>query len=270
MDNRPIGVFDSGLGGLTCVKEIMNLLPNEDVIYFGDTGRVPYGTRSAATITKYSIGDVNFLKTFDIKAVVIACGTVSSIAINILKSKFDIPIIGVVEPAVNAATAASHSKKIGVIGTSGTVSSGKYAAKIKELSPDAEVVLTACPLFVPLVENGFLTHPATKLIAEEYLESIKSSSADTLIMGCTHYPLIKPLISDIMGADVTLIDPGYETAAYLKDFLSSHDMQSGKSGASYSFFVSDKVDSFEKVGSMFLGREIGGMVETVDIEKYSE
>ena len=269
MDNRPIGVFDSGLGGLTCVKEIMNILPNEDVIYFGDTGRVPYGTRSPETITKYSVGDVNFLKTFDIKAVVIACGTVSSIAIDHLKSKFDIPIIGVVEPAVSAAVKATKNGKIGVIGTPGTVSSGKYAKKISELS-SASVLQTACPLFVPLVENGFLSHPATRLIAEEYLAEIKSSCADTLIMGCTHYPLIKPLIGDIMGKGVYLVDPGYETASHLKDYLVSHNMQSGKTSGNHSFYVSDKVDSFEKLGGMFLGKEIAGMVKTVDIEKYSE
>ena len=269
MDNRPIGVFDSGLGGLTCVKELMNLLPDEDVIYFGDTGRVPYGTRSPETITKYSVSDVNFLKTFDIKIVVIACGTVSSIAIDRLKQMFDLPIIGVVEPAVSAAVKATKNGKIGIIGTPGTVSSGKYARKISELCP-AYVLQTACPLFVPLVENGFLSHPATKLIAEEYLSEIKSSCADTLILGCTHYPLIKPLIGDIMGKDTALIDPGYETAVYLKNYLISQDMQTGKSGGSYSFYVSDKVDSFEKLGGMFLGKEIAGMVKTVDIEKYSE
>lgn len=270
MDNRAIGVFDSGLGGLTCVKEIMHLLPGENVIYFGDTGRVPYGTRSAKTITKYSVGDVNFLKTFDIKAVVIACGTVSSIALDHLKSKFDLPIMGVVEPAAMAAVKSTRNGKIGIIGTSGTIASGKYAARIKELRPDASVVQTACPLFVPFVENGFLNHQATKLVAEEYLAEIKSSFADTLIMGCTHYPLIKPLIGDIMGKDVTLIDPGFETATYLKEYLSAHNMLSDGKNAGYRFYVSDKVDSFEKVGGMFLGREITGLVETVDIEKYSE
>lgn len=268
MDNRAIGIFDSGLGGLTCVKEIMRLLPGEDVIYFGDTGRVPYGTRSPETITKYSVSDVNFLKTFDIKAVVIACGTVSSIAIEHLQSKFDLPIIGVVEPAAQAASKATRNNKIGIIGTSGTIASGKYKERIKELSPQSEVVQTACPLFVPLVENGYLNHQATKLIAEEYLSEIKSSSADTLILGCTHYPLIKPLIGDIMGKDVTLIDPGYETAAFLRDYLISHNMQSDRKTAGYNFYVSDKVASFEAVGGMFLGREIKGQVHTVDIEKY--
>ncbi|MFA7636445.1 MAG: glutamate racemase, partial [Monoglobales bacterium] len=168
LDNRSIGVFDSGLGGLTCVKEIMHLLPHENVIYFGDTGRVPYGTRSPETIIKYSVSDVNFLKTFDIKAVVIACGTVSSIAMEYLTSKFDIPIIGVVEPAAAAAVNASKNNNIGIIGTSGTIASGKYAKHIKILSPTATVTQTACPLFVPFVESGFLYHPATKLIAEEY------------------------------------------------------------------------------------------------------
>lgn len=270
MDNRAIGVFDSGLGGLTCVKEIMHLLPGENVIYFGDTGRVPYGTRSAETITKYSVSDVNFLKTFNIKAVVIACGTVSSIAMDYLKSKFDLPIIGVVEPAAQAAVNSTANGKIGIIGTSGTIASGKYAKRIKELLPASVVAQTACPLFVPFVENGFLNHPATKIVAEEYLEEIKSSSADTLILGCTHYPLIKPLIGDIMGNDVTLIDPGFETAVYLKDYLSSHSMLADRKTSRYSFYVSDKVDNFEKMGGMFLGRELEGQVHTVDIEKYSE
>lgn len=269
MNNRAIGVFDSGLGGLTCVKQIMELLPDENVVYFGDTGRVPYGTRSSETITKYSINDINFLKTFDIKAVVIACGTVSSIAINHLKSMFDLPIIGVVEPAALAAAKVTKSNKIGIIGTSGTISSGKYVQYINSILNDAQTVCTPCPLFVPLVENGFLDHPATKIIAEEYLSHIKSSSVDTLILGCTHYPLIKPLISDIMGNDVTLIDPGYETAVYLKEFLISNNMQSGSQKASYSFYVSDKVDNFENVGGMFLGREIKGKVHTINIEKYS-
>ncbi len=270
MDNRAIGVFDSGLGGLTCVKEIMHLLPGEDVIYFGDTGRVPYGSRSPETIIKYSVSDVNFLKTFDIKAVVIACGTVSSIAIEHLKSRFDIPIMGVVEPAVSAALKSTVNNKIGIIGTSGTISSGKYAKQIKELLPESMVVQTACPLFVPFVENGFLDHPATKMIAEEYLSEIKSSSADTLILGCTHYPLIKPLIGDIMGEKTALIDPGFETAAHLKDYLTANDMLSGEKSGGYSFYVSDKVDNFENLGGMFLGREIKGRVHTVDIEKYSE
>lgn len=269
MDNRPIGVFDSGLGGLTCVKQIMNLLPGENIIYFGDTGRVPYGTRSAETITKYSVGDINFLKTFDIKAVVIACGTVSSIAMDYLKTKFDLPIIGVVEPAAAAAVKATKNNKIGIIGTSGTVSSGKYAQQIKNLLGSATITSTACPLFVPFVENGYFDHKATRLIAEEYLAEIKSSSADTLIMGCTHYPLLKPLIGDIMGSNVTLIDPGYETAVYLKEYLEKHDMQSDGNSGEYSFYVSDKVDNFEKLGGMFLSREIKGNVHTVDIEKYS-
>lgn len=270
MDKRAIGVFDSGLGGLTCVKQIMSLLPGEDIIYFGDTGRVPYGSRSAETITKYSVGDINFLKTFDIKAVVIACGTVSSIAIDYLKAKFDLPIIGVVEPAVGGAIKATKTGKIGIIGTSGTIASGKYAAKLREALPDAEIVSTPCPLFVPFVENGYFDHQATRLVAEEYLEKIKSSSVDTLIMGCTHYPLLKPLLGDIMGSDVSLIDPGYETAQYLKKYLTLNKMLSEKSTAEYSFYVSDKVDNFEKLGGMFLSREIGGSVHTVDIEKYSE
>ncbi len=268
MDNRPIGIFDSGLGGLTCVKEVMKTLPKENVVYFGDTGRVPYGTRSPETIIKYSVDDVNFLKSLDIKAVVIACGTVSSIAIDHLKSSFDLPITGVVKPAALAAAKATKSNRIGIIGTSGTVFSGKYEQEIRLIKEDVFVVSKACPLFVPLVENGFINHEATRIIAEEYLKEIKSENVDTLIMGCTHYPLIRELIADIMGPEVTLIDPGLETALYLKEFLKEENLCGDSAQANYSFYVSDSPGTFEKLGGMFLCREICGKVAKIDIENF--
>ncbi|MBQ2670200.1 MAG: glutamate racemase, partial [Clostridia bacterium] len=188
MNNKSIGVFDSGLGGLTAVKQIMKELPNENIIYFGDTGRVPYGTRSRDTILKYTRGDIRFLKTFDVKVIVIACGTASSAALPMIKNEFDVPIVGVIDAAVYAAVRATKNTKIGVIGTSGTIKSGEYEKQIKAYDSSMEVYSKACPMFVPLVENGYFDSPVTKLIVEEYLEDIRSEGVDTLILGCTHSP----------------------------------------------------------------------------------
>ncbi len=269
MDTRAIGVFDSGLGGLTCVKEIMRLMPGEEIVYFGDTGRVPYGTRSSGTIIKYVESDINFLKTFDIKAIVIACGTASSIALEAARERFDLPVIGVVEPAARAAALATKNGNIGVIGTSGTINSGKYLQTIKEIMPDAKVTSVACPMFVPLVENGYLDHKATYLIAEEYLKPLKRVGADTVIMGCTHYPLLKKVISDIMGDKVSLIDPGGETAAEVKSFLTENAMENADTCEKpCRFYVSDSVEGFERLGGIFLGKTISGFTEKIDIEKY--
>ncbi len=269
LDNRAIGVFDSGLGGLTCVKEIMELMPNEEVVYFGDTGRVPYGTRSPGTITKYVESDINFLRTFDIKMIVIACGTASSIALETAKGRFSEPIIGVVKPAAAAAVAATKTGSIGVLGTPGTINSGKYLDELKSLNPKTLVTSVACPMFVPLVENGYADHKATYLIAEEYLKPLKSANVDTVILGCTHYPLLKKVISDIMGEGVTLIDAGYETAYEVKKYLEENDMQAESTHSKpYRFYVSDSVEGFERLGSLFLQKKISGLIEKIDIEKY--
>lgn len=269
MDNRAIGVFDSGLGGLTCVKEIMELLPDEEVVYFGDTGRVPYGSRSAETIIKYVEGDIRFLRTFDIKMIVIACGTASSIALEAARKDSPIPIIGVIQPAAAAAAAATKSGRIGVIGTAGTINSGKYPQEIKKINKNAEVLSKACPMFVPLVENGYLNHKATYLIAEEYLSELKNKNVDTLIMGCTHYPLLRKVISDIMGRETALIDPGYETAFAVKRYLTENNLCNETAGGKpYRFYVSDSVEGFERLGSRFLSKEISGLVQKIDIEKY--
>ncbi len=268
MDKRPIGVFDSGLGGLTCVKEIMNIMPGEDVIYFGDTGRVPYGSREKDTLLKYVRQDIRFLETFDIKMIIIACGTASSAALPWISSEFGTQIIGVVEPAAKAAVKASKSKRIGVLGTSGTVKSGKYTEYIKSICPDAVVFQKACPMFVPLVENGYADSEVTKVFAEEYLCEIKKNDVDTLILGCTHYPLLKSVIGEIMGKDVVLIDSGAAAADYAFECLNRAERLSDEGCGKHSYFVSDSAETFAQLGGMFLSRPIQGSVRKIDIEKY--
>lgn len=270
MDNRCIGVFDSGLGGLTAVKQIMNELPDERIIYFGDTGRVPYGTRSRETILKYTRGDIRFLQTFDVKMIVIACGTASSAALPTIKDEFDIPIIGVIDAAVYAAVRATRNKKIGVIGTAGTIKSREYEKQIKAYDSEMQPFTKACPLFVPLVESGHFDTEVARLVAAEYLEEIRDAGVDTLILGCTHYPLLKKVISEYMGSEVTLINSGAEAAIYLKKKLANENMlHDGKTESDqYRYYVSDDVSSFEELGGIFLEREINGQVERIDIEKY--
>lgn len=269
MDTRSIGVFDSGLGGLTCVKKIMQELPYENIVYFGDTGRVPYGTRSKETVIKYSKNDVNFLLGKDVKMIVIACGTVSSTALGVLKAEYDVPIIGVVEATAEAAISATKNGRIGIIGTPGTIKSGAYEKYIAEKNKDIKTFKKACPLFVPLVENGHFETEVAKLITKEYLEEIKNEGVDTLILGCTHYPLLSKTIGEYMGENVKLINAGAEVAKSLKGKLSELGLlkEDGKDGEC-SYFVSDNVDGFEKLGGLFLEREINGRVEKIDIERY--
>lgn len=269
MDNRSIGVFDSGLGGLTAVKQIMRELPDESIVYFGDTGRVPYGTRSKETIIKYSKNDVNFLIDKGVKLIVVACGTVSSVALPALKKEYDIPIIGVVEPAARAAADRTKNGKIGIIGTPGTIKSGSYERLLKEIMPNAETFSAACPLFVPLVENGHFDTEVARLVTGEYLESIKNQGVDTLILGCTHYPLLERTISEYMGESVALINAGAEVAKLLKLYFDENDLHCEKKPASmYRYYVSDNVDGFESLGGLFLEKKIDGQVEKIDIEKY--
>lgn len=267
MDNRYIGVFDSGLGGLSAVKEIMEILPNENVIYFGDTGRVPYGTRAKDTILKYVQSDINFLLNFDIKAIVVACGTASAVAVPELKDKYDIPIIDVLSPTVKKAADMTKNGKICVLGTSGTINSGKFSSSLLEIDSKFEIVSKACPMFVPLVENGYINSEITSAIANEYLQEAKSVGVDTIILGCTHFPLISNTISDIMGEGVSLINPGKAVAEYLKDYLTNNNMLANTK-AKYEFYVSDRPQGFAKLGSMFLNREITESIEQVDIEKF--
>ena len=269
MDNRSIGVFDSGLGGLTAVKQIMRELPNESIVYFGDTGRVPYGSRSRDTIIKYSKNDVNFLLKNDVKVIVVACGTVSSVALSQIKQISPVPVIGVVEAAASAAISATKNGKIGIIGTSGTIKSGAYERFIKDKNQEIETYSKACPLFVPLVENGHFDTMVAELVTEEYLANIKERGVDTLILGCTHYPLLKNTIARFMGEGVTLIDAGAEVAKELRRLLENRDICTGSAGDNkYSYFVSDNVDGFETLGGIFLEQTICGKVEKIDIEKY--
>ena len=223
MDRRPIGVFDSGLGGLTAVRELARIMPEEELIYFGDTGRVPYGSRSRDTIIKYARQDVAFLNSFDPKAIVIACGTVSTTSLDTLQSENDLPIVGVVEPTCRRALLVTKRKKVGIIATLASIRSGAYESVLRRLDPSVEVVGQPCPLFVPLVENG-RTHRGDVVIetvAREYLQPLKDAGVDTLILGCTHYPFAKKTIADILGPDVALIDSGICTATNTKNSLAA-------------------------------------------------
>ncbi len=264
MNNKKIGVFDSGLGGLTSVKELIKIVPGEDIVYFGDTGRVPYGTRSEETIIKYTKQDIAFLKSFDIKIILVACGTVSSVALPFIKNE-EVKIVGVVKPASRAAVKATRNGKIGVIGTTGTIKSNSYKKTIEELSSDAKVYQQACPLFVPLVENGYFDHEATKIIAREYLKPLMDEGVDTIILGCTHYPILKKVIGEIVGENVVLIDSGKAAADYVKEILEEDKILSDKKEGNYEFCTSDRGD-FQKLAQIFLEREISE-VKVVDIEK---
>ncbi|MGM9608270.1 MAG: glutamate racemase [Oscillospiraceae bacterium] len=271
MDNRPIGVFDSGLGGLTAVRELIRLLPGEDIVYFGDTGRVPYGSRSKETIIKYARQDVAFLNTFDLKAIVIACGTVSTTALEVLRAENRIPVLGVVDPAVRAAAEASANGKIGLIGTEASIRSGAYERALASLRPDAAVYPKACPLFVPLVENGRFQRgdAVAELVVEEYLSPLKAEGVDTLVLGCTHYPLLRGVIGAYMGPDVTLIDVGGACARRVAGLLESTGSLSGNAeGGRRRYFVSDSVDGFARLASMFLGEDVGEDVSQVDITAF--
>ncbi|MBQ4160283.1 MAG: glutamate racemase [Clostridia bacterium] len=269
MDNRPIGVFDSGLGGLTVVKKLREMLPGEDIVYFGDTQRVPYGGRSKQTLLKYVTQDIRFLLSHDVKMIVAACGTASAVALPHLTDTFDLPVLGVLEEAAKSALSKTKCGKIGVIATSATVKSDAYKNVIQSISPETQVYSKACPLFVPLVENGHLDSEVAHLVAEEYLEDVQDSGADALIMGCTHYPLLRNTIADVLGDGVSLIDVGEAMAKRVKGLLSEMDIASDKqTGGSCRYFVSDEVDNFEALGGLFLQSKIEGMVSKIDIDKY--
>lgn len=272
MDNRPIGVFDSGLGGLTAVKEIISALPGEDIIYFGDTGRVPYGTRSNETIIKYVRQDIRFLLTHNIKTIVVACGTVSTVALDAARQASNVSLMGVVEPSVAKALKLTKNGRIGVIGTPAAIKSGAYERHLKQNNPELFVINNACPLFVPLVENGYIEQENTvaRLVAQEYLAPIKDAGVDTIIMGCTHYPLLTHVISSVMGNDVKLIDPGKEAANVLAATLKEKDMLSDRAYGRHQFYVSDTIDNFAKLGSMFLNEDINGTVKRIDIDSFGE
>ncbi len=267
MDNRPIGVFDSGFGGLTVAKGIMKQLKNEKIIYFGDTARVPYGSKSKDTIIKYSNQIIRFLLTKDVKAIVIACGTASAMALDTVRENYDIPIIGIVRPAAVSAVNKTKNKRIGIIATEGTVRSGSYDAVIKEQTEDVQVFSTACPLFVPLVEEGWAEDKVTYMVAQRYLENLSDKAIDTLVLGCTHYPLLKKTIGTIMGEEVTLINPANETALVLEKLLNSKDMMHQEQIPEHEFYVSDLAEKFEGFAKQII-KTSTLPVKQINIENY--
>lgn len=268
MDDRAVGVFDSGIGGLTVVKEIMRILPNEDIVYFGDTARVPYGSKSTETITKFSFQNTRFLMSMNVKAIVVACNTASALSLERLQSEFDIPIIGVIEPGADMAVSTTLNNRIGIIGTEGTIGSRAYERAIKKLKPEAELFAYPCPLFVPIVEEGWADTNVSMLIAQEYLKPLKGLNIDTLVMGCTHYPLLTKTVGEVMGDKVKLVNPALATALKLKEILIGCGIEnSEKREANYKYYVSDNPDRFLKVGERFLNTEIRKIIK-VDIEKY--
>ncbi len=263
-----IGIFDSGLGGLSALKEVRRLLPSEDIIYFGDTGRVPYGTRSRDTIIKYSLQDMNFLASKGVDAVLVACGTASSNALATLREKYpNIPIIGVIDAGVRAAAKATKNKIIGIAGTPSTIGSGAFEKGLHAVNPDFKTVSAACPLFVPLVENGFVSadDEITRLAAKTHLAPIIEAHADTLILGCTHYPIIAPTIAKVIP-DATLINVGAAAAEELRAVMDNgiSTLRLGR----VQYFVSDEPQGFERIASIFLGEEITDKVTRIDIERY--
>ena len=265
MDCRPIGVFDSGLGGLTAVRELKKRMPEENVVYFGDTGRVPYGTRGRETIEMYAQQAMDFLQSKDVKMIIAACGTVSSVAVNAI-SRLRIPFTGVVKPAAQAAVKSTKTRCVGVIGTSATVNSGSFMRAVKELDEGVEVFSKACPLFVPLVENGFIEpdNEAANIICRTYLDELTGRNIDTLILGCTHFPLMAPIISSVMGEGVKLIDTGKEAVKAAWNILKSRDMLncSGKEGR-HDYYVSDSVQNFKDMAWIFLGERVTDNIELV-------
>ncbi len=271
MDRRPIGVFDSGLGGLTAVRELARIMPEEDLVYFGDTGRVPYGSRSPETIIHYAKQDVAFLNTFNPKAIVIACGTVSTTALEVLQRDSAIPIFGVVESAARAAARLTENGKVGLIGTEASIRSGAYERALAALAPKVEITAQACPLLVPLVENGRYQpgDTVTETVVAEYLQPMKEQGVDTLMLGCTHYPLLRPIISDYMGDGVSLVDVGEQCARWVADQLSARDMRTESTEkGSHRFFVSDSPGGFCKLASIFLGEDVTSDVRQIDITIY--
>ena len=266
----PVGVFDSGVGGLTVAREIMRQLPNENIVYFGDTARVPYGSKSKDNIIRYSRQIINFLKTKNVKAIVIACNTASALALDVVREEIDIPIIGVVEPGARAALEITQTKKIGVIGTEGTIRSAMYEKIIQERDPKAGVIGKACPLFVPLVEEGFAKHKVTQEIIDYYLSSLLDTDIDSLILGCTHYPLLRSRIREYVGDRITLVNPAYETAMDLKKLLEDSNMENtgeGQEHAAYSFYVSDAADKFKQFANSILPYDIE-TTKQINIEEY--
>ncbi len=267
MDNRKIGVFDSGLGGLTVVREMQKLMPEESVVYFGDIARLPYGSKSKETITEFSHQIMRFLLKHDVKAVIIACGTASANALEDLQKTYDLPITGVVEPGAREAARTTRNGRIGITGTEATIRSGAYDRLLTGLDPQIEVYSKACPLFVPLVEEGWFKDEITRSVVQRYLTELKQQQVDTLVLGCTHYPLLKRLIGEEIGEEVILVNPSSSVVKEMKEYLQQHDMQSDAEQGEYEFYVSDSTEKFRQFGQQVL--EIEDLtVRKINIEKY--
>ena len=268
--NAPIGVFDSGVGGLTVAREIMRQLPEESMIYFGDTARVPYGTKSKDTIVRYSRQIVNFLLSKGVKAVVIACNTASALALADLQDLYNVPIIGMVQPGAVAAMNATKNKNIGIIGTNATIKSGQYGQYLRKLDPSVTVVTKACPLFVPLVEEGLIDDRITEDMVSRYLREFKQYDIDSLILGCTHYPLLRSKIREYMGDKIQIVNPAYETAMDLKRLLEEKEMANDETTehhSEYSFYVSDAAEKFRKFANTVMPFDVP-TTNVVNIEEY--
>ena len=266
LSDRPIGVFDSGVGGLTVVRELWRRMPEEAIVYFGDTARVPYGPKSPDTVRRYAREAAAFLLSRDVKMLVVACNTATAHAAAMLRDELPIPVVGVVEPGARAAGQATRTGRIGVVGTAGTIASGAYDRAVRSLMPEARVYAQPCPLFVPLVEEGWLDHPATRLVAEEYLRPIREVDVDVLILGCTHYPLLRPLLGELMGRGITLVDSAEETARDVHEILESTGLRrQGTEPPHHVFVVSDEPHRFRDVGRVFLGDGLHA-VEQIDVD----
>lgn len=267
---KAIGVFDSGIGGLTVVKRVIASLPNENIVYFGDTARVPYGSKSNSTVVEYSLQAAGFLMKKNVKMIVVACNTASSVALEALKESFNVPIVGVIEPGAKYALEKTKNFKIGVIGTHATINNKAYSKKIKMLAPKAEVYEKACPLFVPLAEEGWGNHPAALLIAEEYLKEMRESGIDILTLGCTHYPILTDAIQKTIGDSVELIDSGVAASTVVREELIKNGLlTNSKTPGRYEFYISDIFSKFKETAELFLGMPVDH-INKVDLETLME
>ena len=265
MSERAIGIFDSGVGGLTVLKEIARQLPGEELIYLGDTARVPYGTKSPATVLRYALEAAAFLVQRKVKLLVVACNTASAVALTELEQRFSLPVIGVIEPGARKAAALTRTRRVGVIGTEGTIKSEAYSRAIRTCDPGIAVHAVACPLFVPLAEEGWAEHPVARQVAAEYLAPLMAQEIDTLVLGCTHYPLLKPVLHQVLGEAVRLVDSAEETARLVAATLHSRQLQRRAAPQAIRFFVTDVPTRFERVGGAFLGAPLS-RVEQVAID----
>ncbi|HWP42133.1 MAG TPA: glutamate racemase [Blastocatellia bacterium] len=261
----PIGVFDSGVGGLTVFRAIERLLPNENLVYLGDTARIPYGTRSIETVQRYALEDAAFIESKNVKVIVVACNTASALAADLLRQKCKVPVIGVIRPGARRAVEQTRNGYIGVIATEATVASGAYERAMCSIRSGLEVISRACPLFVPLAEEGWADHPVTRSVAEEYLADLKKSRVDTLVLGCTHYPILRPVIEQVMGDQVACIDSGEAVAHEIARYLEDNGLARRQTTPRYEqFYVTDSAARFRRVAELFLGRPLEA-VETVEL-----